>query len=108
MTGEMGWDDLKNYPDIHRIARKIQSEAKVAAEVRPFDVYQGPYIAVNLDDLPLKGTGRNRLGLWQLKVWYGDSFMKGTWVIEYRGHFMEKITPANVVRIIKELKKTRK
>jgi len=48
MTGEMSWADLKDYPDMLELVRRIRKEAGVAAQVRPFDKYQGPFIAVNL------------------------------------------------------------
>jgi hypothetical protein len=106
MTGEMGWSDLKDYPDILALAKRIQTGAKVAAEVRPFDVYQGPYIAVDLDCAPLRGTRPNRIGSWNLSVWYGE--LRGTWVIDYR-HRREVVSSGTeAIRVIKTYKTKRK
>ncbi len=106
MTGEMGWNDLKDYPEIMALAKKIQSSAKVAAEVRPFDVYQGPYIAIDFDSAPLRGTGKNKLGSWQAQVWYCS--VPGHYVFDYRHNTTPHLTPAAVIKMVKELKERRK
>lgn len=42
----MSREDLKDYPQFFKLAAKIRKNTKLKAEVRPFDVYQGPYIHV--------------------------------------------------------------
>lgn len=101
MTGEMGWDDIKDYPLLLALAKKIQRNAKVAAEVRPFDVYQGPFIAVNLYTPPLKGNARDRLGSWHVSIWYGTQ--AGTYIINYR-NIITVATEKEVIRSIKQFK----
>ncbi len=46
MTGEMGWDDLKEYPDMMALTKTLKRN-DFDAQMLPFDVYQGPYIFVN-------------------------------------------------------------
>ena len=99
MTGEMGWNDLKDYPEILALAKKIKSGAKVAAEVRPFDVYQGPYIAVDMRSLP---TRKTRFGSWQIDVWYAD--VPGKFVMDYQHKFSKAMTASEIVKKVKEIK----
>jgi hypothetical protein len=100
MTGEMCWKDLESYPDMLALAKKIQSGAKVAAEVRPFDVYQGPFVAVNLNSGPLRGKGTNKIGSWQISIWYDDEW-PGRFTLKYRNKHSKHNTSGNIVNIIK-------
>ncbi len=105
MTGEMSWADLKHYPDLLSLASSIQKQAKVAAEVRPFDVYQGPFVAVNFDMPPLKGIGikKNQLGSWHAKIWYGSR--EGLFSLEYRNVPRGDMNRGTVVKMVKVIKK---
>jgi hypothetical protein len=111
MAGEMSWEDIKDYPDMIALAKKIQSAVKIAAEVRPFDQYQGPFIAVNFDHAPLrKSRGyskNNRLTSWNAKVWYDMASISNDFVLEYRHHFSTGTAKA-VVKMIKKIKAERK
>lgn len=105
MTGEMGWSDLKEYPDMLELAKSIQHSARVAAEVRPFDVYQGPRIAVDLDRAPVQGSSNNKLGSWNVEVWYGR--LQRRYVIQYRGKHSAELTASNVVKEIRKMREER-
>jgi hypothetical protein len=102
MTGEMSWADLKNYPDMLELVRKIRKEG-VAAQLRPFDVYQGPYIAVRLEGSPKtrKVTG------WDLEVWY-EGKHPDLFVIEYKRKFTKPMWADQVVEFIWKKKPKRK
>lgn len=78
MTGEMSWADLKEYTDMQELTRQIRKGAGVAAQLRPFDKYQGPFIAVNLNGSP----NTRKLGYWNLKVWYEGKY-PDLFVVEY-------------------------
>ncbi len=104
MTGEMGWNEIKDYPEILALAKKIQSGAKVAAQVRPFDVYQGPFIAVDLDRSPVRNAQKARFGSWNIEVWYGDCV--GVYAVRYKGKFKHGGS-ADVVTFIKKIKAER-
>lgn len=108
MTGEMGWNDLKEYPDMLALAKKIQSGAKVAAQVRPFDVYQGPFIAVDLDRTPVRDAQKTRFGSWNLEVWYAEGYHPNFFVVEYKGKFERPSHPSGVVNTVKIIKSRRK
>ena len=101
MTGEMGWNDLKEYPDIIALAKKIQLGAKVAAQVRPFDTYQGPFVAVDLDSSPVRNAQKTHFGSWNVEVWYTN--IEGKFSVKYGGH-TKPLTPTEVVTKIKEIK----
>jgi hypothetical protein len=102
MTGEMGWNDLKEYPDMLALAKKIQSGAKVAAQVRPFDVYQGPFIAVDLDGAPVRNAQKTQFGSWNLEVWYGDQ--AHTFYVKWGSRSMDHLSERGVIQLIKDIK----
>ncbi|HQP71990.1 MAG TPA: hypothetical protein PLP90_04920 [Methanoculleus sp.] len=89
MTGEMGWDDLKEYPDMMALTKTLKRN-DFDAQMLPFDVYQGPYIFVN-------GVGA--------KVWHHE--VGGRWLVEMgrRGNngFSGPLTSREVVQLIKQL-----
>lgn len=87
MTGEMSWADLKDYPDMLEMVRRIRKEAKVAAQLRPFDVYQGPYIAVNLTGSP----NTRKLASWNLEVWYEGKYPE-LFVVHTLPSYLRKFT----------------
>jgi len=103
MTGEMGWGDLKDYPDMLELVKQIRKGAGVAAQLRPFDKYQGPYIAVKLTGSPrtLKVNG------WDLEVWYEGKY-PDLFVIEYKRKFTKPMWAEQVVDFIWKKKPKRK
>lgn len=105
MTGEMGWGDLKDYPDMLELAKSIQHSVRVAAEVRPFDTYQGPRIAVDLDRAPVQGASHNKLSSWNAEVWY--SRLQRRYVIQYRGKYSAELTARNVVKELRKMRELR-
>ena len=104
MTGEMGWNDVKDYPDMIALAKKIQTGVKVGAQVRPFDTYQGPFVAVDLDRTPVRNAQKIQFSSWNVEVWY--TYIVGKFTVKYAGH-TKPITPAEVVKKIKEIKLSR-
>ena len=106
MAGEMGWHDLKDYPDMLALAKKIQSGVKVAAAVYPFDVYQGPFIAVNFSASPIPGKidERGRLSSWNAEVWYAmDESEPDTFIVRFKED-SGPLDAQNVVYMLKDLK----
>ena len=82
MTGEMSQDDLKDYPHMQALTKVIRKSG-YAAQLRPFDQYQGPYIAVSFTENP----GDKTVGSWNAEIWDVGTEMS-EWGIEYRGKFV--------------------
>jgi len=101
MTGEMSWDDLKDYPDMIRLTKCIQKQLKISAELRPFDQYQGPFIAIDLNGKPLRGKGRNEIGSWNVEVWQADYDL---YTVNHREKFSEPLFCQEIINYIADLK----
>lgn len=97
MTGEMGWKDLKDYPEMQELTKMLRQKAGVAAQLRPFDQYQGPYIAVNTSGSP----SMKDLGMFDSKVWQAGcqtSSMSWLYVIEHGpSNFTKAMTGPQIV-----------
>jgi hypothetical protein len=104
MTGEMSWNDLKDYPDMIELTKEIQKQLKIGAELRPFDVYQGPFIAVDFDRLPLRKKGFNLLSSWQVDVWQDEY---ETFAVEYKHEWYKELDSTDVIYLLMDFKEQR-
>lgn len=71
IVGDEGVLIRPNYPDIFDLSDKL-ANLEIENEVRPFDVYQGPYIEIGSSSLPPTNL---------LQIWYGDDFQLSKWLI---------------------------
>jgi hypothetical protein len=74
IIGDEGVLIRPNYPDIFDLSDKLASLG-VENEVRPFDVYRGPYIEI--------GNYNSFLSNYILQIWYSDDLQQlSKWRIE--------------------------
>ena len=90
MTGEMSEVDKEEYADWFKLAKEIREKAHMKAEVKPFDVYQGPYVYVPKYGLKF---WMDEHGLWGERHEFGEE-----------NQWTEVGTTKDVVRYIKALK----
>ena len=105
MTGEISYNDLKDYPDILNLARDIQKKVKVSAQVKPFDKYQGPYIAVCFDRKPIRKNSNYCIGFWNISVWQSSEF-EDMYVMDWKNVFSSEMYADELIDKIKEIKET--
>ena len=104
MTGEMSWNDLSEYSDMQNLRKEIQKQLKIAAELRPFDVYQGPYIAVAFNRLPLKKKENNQLSSWQVDIWQDEY---DTFLVNYQHENYSGLSDVDVIYLLMVFKEKR-
>lgn len=67
----MSKEDLKDYPDFFKFAKKIEKKLGCQCTVEPFDQYQGPYILVD-----------NRIRIWKI-----DDIDTNWFIADYHEHY---------------------
>ncbi len=82
MTGEMGYEDLKDYPYWFELAKKIRDNTEFSTAVKPFDVYQGAFIAVRFERNGKFFRDGRKLTSWNIAIWGSES--PNFWFVERR------------------------
>jgi len=107
MTGEMSYEDLKDYPQMFEIAKKISkyfrgpNNERAKTAVKPFDVYQGPYVAIYFSEYSKFYKDGRDLGSWNAEIWFDNEDEMGDILfIKYRNRYFY----TTLKTVVKDLK----
>lgn len=109
MAGEMTESDVtpEAYPEMFQLADDLRKILKVNVQPRPFDQYQGPYLAVGIDMRAGHGTYAPLISLpGVVRIWYGSVPM--TWTLEANGtaaSVTENMTTESLFRELKSMQR---
>lgn len=99
----MSYSDLKDYPDMIQLTKDIECQLDIGAQIKPFDVYQGPFIAVCFDSKPI-GENTQRLTYWNLSIWYSSEY-PDMYIIEYKHKFSKSLFADEIIEKLYKIKR---